>query len=173
MAEDEMVGWHHQLNGHELEHILGESGGQRSLACCSPWHFEESDTTQRVNNNKDAGQTAGLENPSFSDRKIKNIKKPQKDWNQLMLHRTTAYYLRTSGILEVLVLKAKLPCFPTKVLLPGLLRHIILRGWRILSFPIIVCFILYLQFEFSFPGFLQNFTCTSNIVSNPYTLCLL
>ena len=45
MAEDEMVGWHHQLNGHELEHILGESGGQRSLACCSPWRFEESDTT--------------------------------------------------------------------------------------------------------------------------------
>ena len=45
MAEDEMVGWHHQLNGHELEHILGESGSQRSLACCSPRGFEESDMT--------------------------------------------------------------------------------------------------------------------------------
>ena len=36
MVEDEMVGWHHQLNGNEFEQILGNSGGQRSLACCSP-----------------------------------------------------------------------------------------------------------------------------------------
>ena len=35
MAEDEMVGWHHQLNGHEFEQTLGNSEGQRSLACCS------------------------------------------------------------------------------------------------------------------------------------------
>ena len=37
MAEDEMVGWHHQLNGHEFEQTLGDSEGQRSLACCSSW----------------------------------------------------------------------------------------------------------------------------------------
>ena len=36
MAEDEMVGWHQQLDGHELEQILGDSEGQGSLACC-PW----------------------------------------------------------------------------------------------------------------------------------------
>ena len=36
-TEDEMVGWHHQLNGHELEQTLGDSGGQGSLVCCSPW----------------------------------------------------------------------------------------------------------------------------------------
>ena len=36
-TEEEMVGWHHQLNGHEFEQTLGE--GQRSLACCSPWDF--------------------------------------------------------------------------------------------------------------------------------------
>ena len=35
MTEDEMVGWHHQLNGHELEHALGVGDGQGSLACCS------------------------------------------------------------------------------------------------------------------------------------------
>ena len=35
MTEDEMVGWHHQLSGHGFEQILGDSGGQRSLACCS------------------------------------------------------------------------------------------------------------------------------------------
>ena len=32
-----MVGWHHRLDGHELEQIVGDSGGQGSLACCSPW----------------------------------------------------------------------------------------------------------------------------------------
>ena len=44
-TEDEMVGWHHQLNGHEFEQILGDSRGQRSLACCSPWGRKQSDTT--------------------------------------------------------------------------------------------------------------------------------
>ena len=37
MAEDEMVRKHHQINGQEFEQTLGESGGERSLACCSPW----------------------------------------------------------------------------------------------------------------------------------------
>ena len=37
MTEDEMVGWHHWLNGHEFEYALGIGDGQGSLACCSPW----------------------------------------------------------------------------------------------------------------------------------------
>ena len=37
MAEDEMVEWHHQLNGHKFAETLGDSQGQRSLECCSPW----------------------------------------------------------------------------------------------------------------------------------------
>ena len=37
MTEDEMVGWHHQLNGHEFEQALGVGDGQGSLVCCSPW----------------------------------------------------------------------------------------------------------------------------------------
>ena len=41
MTEDEMVGWHHQLNGHEFEQPLGVSDGQGSLACCSPWDLKE------------------------------------------------------------------------------------------------------------------------------------
>ena len=44
-AEDEMVGWHHQLNGHEFEQTAGESEGQESLVCCSPWGRKELDTT--------------------------------------------------------------------------------------------------------------------------------
>ena len=41
MTEDEMVGWHHQLNGHEFEQTLGDGEGQGSLMCCSPWVPEE------------------------------------------------------------------------------------------------------------------------------------
>ena len=37
MTKDEKVGWHHQLNGHEFEQTMGDSEGQGSLACCSPW----------------------------------------------------------------------------------------------------------------------------------------
>ena len=37
MTEDEIVGWHHRLNGHEFEQTPGDSEGQGSLACCSPW----------------------------------------------------------------------------------------------------------------------------------------
>ena len=42
---DEMVGWHHRLDGHEFEQALGVGDGQGSLACCSPWGHKESDTT--------------------------------------------------------------------------------------------------------------------------------
>ena len=51
MTEDEMVGWHHRLDGHESEQTQGVGEGQESLACCSPWGCKESDTTQRLNNN--------------------------------------------------------------------------------------------------------------------------
>ena len=50
IAEDEMAGWHHQLNGHEFEQAPGDSEGQGSLACFSPWHHKESDMTERLNN---------------------------------------------------------------------------------------------------------------------------
>ena len=47
-----MVGWHHLHNGHEFEQSLGDSKGQGSLVCCSPWGCKESDTTERLDNNK-------------------------------------------------------------------------------------------------------------------------
>ena len=43
LTEDEMVGWHHRLNGHEIEPALGIGDGQGSLACYSPWGHKESD----------------------------------------------------------------------------------------------------------------------------------
>ena len=45
-TEDEMVGWHHRLNGHEFEQAPGDGEGQGSLACCSPWGHKEMDTTE-------------------------------------------------------------------------------------------------------------------------------
>ena len=45
MTEDEKVGWHQVLNGHDIEQTLGDGEGQGSLACCSPWAHKESDMT--------------------------------------------------------------------------------------------------------------------------------
>ena len=59
MVEDEMVGWHYRLDGHEFEQALGVGDGQGSLACCSPCSCKESDMTeatqqqeQQVDDNK-------------------------------------------------------------------------------------------------------------------------
>ena len=48
-TEDEMAGWHHQLDGHEFEQAPGVGDGQGSLACCNSWGRKESDTTERLN----------------------------------------------------------------------------------------------------------------------------
>ena len=49
MREDEMVGWHHRLNGHEFKQAPGVGAGQGSLACCSSRGLRKSDTTERLN----------------------------------------------------------------------------------------------------------------------------
>ena len=46
MTEDEMFGWHHQLDGHEFGQALGVGDGHGSLACCSPWGCNESDMAE-------------------------------------------------------------------------------------------------------------------------------
>ena len=48
-TEDEMVGWHHWLDGHVSEKAPGVGDGQGGLVCCSPWGHKESDTTKRLN----------------------------------------------------------------------------------------------------------------------------
>ena len=49
MTEDEMVEWHHRLDGHEFVQALGVGDGQGSLTCYSPWGRKELDTTERLN----------------------------------------------------------------------------------------------------------------------------
>ena len=50
VTEDVIIGWHHQLDGHNFEKTPGDSEGQGSLVCCSPWGHKESDTIQELNN---------------------------------------------------------------------------------------------------------------------------
>ena len=49
MTEDEMVGWHHLLNGHKFEQASGVGDGQGGLVCCSSWGRKELDTTEQLN----------------------------------------------------------------------------------------------------------------------------
>ena len=48
MTEDEMVGWHHRLDGREFKQTLGNGDGQGGLACCDSWGHKELDTTERL-----------------------------------------------------------------------------------------------------------------------------
>ena len=50
MTQDEMIGQHHQLDGHEFEQALGDGEGQGSLVCCSPWGSKKLDSTEWLNN---------------------------------------------------------------------------------------------------------------------------
>ena len=49
MTEDDMVGWHHQLNGHKFEQAPGVGDGHGTVACCNPWGHKESDMTEQLN----------------------------------------------------------------------------------------------------------------------------
>ena len=49
MTEDEMAGWHHQLDGHGFGQTLGVGNGQGGPSCCDSWGRKESDTTERLN----------------------------------------------------------------------------------------------------------------------------
>ena len=60
MTEDKMVGWHHQLNGHEFEQALGYGEGQGSLVYCSPWGRKELDMTDQLNNKRYLGKSIHL-----------------------------------------------------------------------------------------------------------------
>ena len=53
MTEDKMVGWYHRLDGHEFEQVPGVGDGQGCLACCGSCGHKESDTTERLNGNKE------------------------------------------------------------------------------------------------------------------------
>ena len=61
MTEDEMVGQHYRLNGHEFEQVPGDGEGQGNMACYSPWSHKQLDTTGCLNNNNKLKDTYSLE----------------------------------------------------------------------------------------------------------------
>ena len=65
-TEDEMVGWHHRFNGHELRQTLRDSKGQQGLVCFSPLSLKESDTTWQLNNKLENVSQPHLARPSVS-----------------------------------------------------------------------------------------------------------
>ena len=68
MTEDEMVGWHHQLNGHEFEQAPGVHDGQGSLVCCSPWGRKDLETTEQLNNKRVGAAAKSLQScPTLCD----------------------------------------------------------------------------------------------------------
>ena len=65
MTEDEMVGWHHQLNGYESEQAPGVGDGQGSLGCCSPWGRKELDTAEQTELNWETLELFAQEGSGF------------------------------------------------------------------------------------------------------------
>ena len=86
-TEDEMVGWRHQLNGHELEQTQGDSEGQGSLECCSPWDRKESHETWRLNDSSDLFQLCGV---LAAGRARLEVRCSSFSWQWLVLLRSMA-----------------------------------------------------------------------------------
>ena len=91
VSEDEMAGWHHPCNGHELGQILGDGEGIGGLACCSPWGHKESDTTGRLNNKWYMKTSTAVLLVMTKHEKAKNV--PTGEWiNKLQYNHTLEYY---------------------------------------------------------------------------------
>ena len=65
-----MVGWHHQLNGHEFEQTLGDCEGQGSLAYCSPWSYKELDMNELLSNKRNTLSQLWLPQQTSTDRVV-------------------------------------------------------------------------------------------------------
>ena len=72
MTEDEIIGWHHRLSGHEFEKTLGHSEGQGGLECCSTWGLKELDMTQQPNNNNLASENIKKKSDQIKELQIKH-----------------------------------------------------------------------------------------------------
>ena len=102
ITEDEIVGWHHRLNGYEFEQALEDGEGQGSLACCSPWSGKRLDTTELLDNNNNKLKKESIH---FSS-ELKNT----GVWNIFLSWRMTVnWVIRRSSHLWYL-LPSLLPC---------------------------------------------------------------
>ena len=83
VTEDEMVGWHHWLDGYEFEQTLGDGEGQGRLVCYSPWGCKESDTIEKLNNKQQCLLSGGWETCSRADHRWAG----RRAAHQLSLHQ--------------------------------------------------------------------------------------
>ena len=131
-TEDEMVGWHHQLDGHEFEQALGVGGGQGSVACCSPWGRKEPDMTEQQNWAEES--CSGLPFPTPGDLPDSGIK-PMS----LASPALADGFLSTSTMWEALVYQFMLLC----------ISYIQLYNWVCLCIYACICLLLLLLSRFS------------------------
>ena len=89
MTEDEMVGWHHRLNGYEFEQAPGDGDGQGGLVCCSPWSHQGSDTAELLNSSNPPTVMQMRERPWPSQN--------EKTWMVVMNQPQDRYFGRWSG----------------------------------------------------------------------------
>ena len=116
MTEDEMVGWHHQLSGHEFEWTPGVGDGQKSLACCSPWGLKESETNEQLN-------WTELKDNLIGRWKQMSIKMRPSVFSQVFIFFVKAKSKRGRqgslfnfcSSLHPLVLKCLITCYPSKL----------------------------------------------------------
>ena len=94
MTKDEMVGWHHRLNGREFEHAPGVGDGQGGLASCSSWGRKESDLTEWLN------WTEGSLINNFFGRKFSSFQKITKRHSPTMGRQQTDYLIRPAQVLN-------------------------------------------------------------------------
>ena len=92
MTEDEMVGWHHQLNGREFEQAPGVGDGQGSLVRCSPWGHKELDMTEQLNNNIHKKRSHRSEKSMH-----RNQRKPSTVKNK---NKQTSKYIKAESFIE-------------------------------------------------------------------------
>ena len=78
-TENEMVGWYHQLDGHEFEQAPGVGDWEGHLACCSPWGHKELDTTKQLNWTDAEAETPILQPPDVKNQLIGKFPNAGKD----------------------------------------------------------------------------------------------